>query len=321
MPGFLLLSAIWGGSFALIKVAVDAGVPPVWVACWRCVCGALTLLAVALARRDRLPADPATWAHGLVVALLANALPFTLLATGELRVSSVLAGMLNATTPLTTLLFALALLPEERLTRARLAGLLTGFAGVLVVLGVWQAPAGGTLAGALLCLGSTVCYGAAFSYARRFFTGRAGSAVTLSAVQITLAAALLLPVAPLLAGPPGWPGAVAAGALLVLGAAGTGVAYLLNVRVIRRFGASFAAGVTYLTPVWAALLGGVLLAEPVHWYTGAGAALVVAGVLLARRATTTTAAAPPQASRAGQPIEESASASGASTAGSCGGGR
>ena len=116
-----------------------------------------------------------TWGHAAVVAVLANTAPFVLLAYGEQHVDSVLAGLLNATTPLMTLLFVPLLVPTERITARRVAGLLIGFAGVLCVLGVWRGVAGGTITGTLACLGSTACYGATFAYMQRFFAGALGT--------------------------------------------------------------------------------------------------------------------------------------------------
>ena len=279
----MLLSAIWGGSFALIKVAVDAGVPPVQVALARCLFGALALWVVCFAQRATVPRDPRTWGHAAVVAVLLNSVPFTLLAFGESKVDSVQAGVLNATTPLTTLAFALLVVPGERVTRTRLAGLLLGFAGVLVLLGVWRGLDGDVLAGGLACLGATTCYGAGFACTRRFFSGGAHRASALSAVQITCATVQLGLLAPVLSGPPVWPGAGALLALLVLGAAGTGYAYVLNLDLIREAGPTVAATVTYVTPLWSTALGVLLLAEPVGWNTFAGGAVVIGGILLTRR--------------------------------------
>ena len=279
----MLLSAIWGSSFALIEVAVDAGVPPVQVALARCLFGALALGAICVAQRAAVPRDPRTWGHAAVVAALLNSVPFTLLAFGESRVDSVLAGVLNATTPLTTLAFALLVVPGEQITRTRLAGLLLGFCGVLVLLGVWRGLDGDVLAGGLACLGATTCYGAGFAYTRRFLSGVPHRASALSAVQITCATAQLGLAAPVLSGPPSWPGVSAALALLVLGAVGTGYAYVLNLDLIREAGPTVAATVTYVTPLWSTALGYFLLAEPVGWHTLAGGGVVVGAVLLARR--------------------------------------
>jgi drug/metabolite transporter (DMT)-like permease len=293
LPRFIALSAVWGASFALIKVGVDAGVPPVWVALWRCLFGALALFGICLVRRIRLPRDRATWAHAIVVAALLNAVPFTLMAFGEQLVSSVRAGVLNATTPLATLLFGLVLLPAERLTGRRLVGLALGLLGVLCLLEVWHGmgsggslggglSGGGEFGGGLACLGATLCYGAGFSYTRRWYASRDGSAAALSALQIGCATVELMLVAPFLAGPPSWPGPGAAAALVALGAVGTGWAYILNLRVIRVAGASVAAMVTYATPVWSTAIGALLLAEPVGWHILLGALLVAAGILAAR---------------------------------------
>lgn len=283
VPGFVVLSAIWGSSFALIEIAVDAGVTPLWVALWRCLFGALTLLMLCLVTRAPLPRAPLVWAHAAVVALLLNAVPFALFAYGQTRVSSVLAGVFNATTPLTTLLFALALVPGERPTLTRLTGLATGFVGVLVVLRIWRGGEDGLLLAGLACLGATTCYGAGFAYTRRFFSHRAESAAALSAAQLSCATLHLALVTPWLAGPPAWPGTGAAGALLALGALGTGVAYILNLTVIRAAGATIASTVTYLTPVWSTVLGSVLLEEPFGASTLVGASLVLVGVFVATR--------------------------------------
>jgi drug/metabolite transporter (DMT)-like permease len=282
LPGFALLSAVWGSSFALIKVAVDAGVAPPWVAFARCAVGALTLLAICAITRNPLPRDRTTWGHAAVVALLANAVPFVLLAYGEQHVDSVLAGLLNATTPLMTLLFVPLLVPTERITALRIVGLLVGFAGVLCVLGVWRGIASATVTGTLACLGSTACYGAAFAYTQRFFAGRTGSAAALSGAQLVCASAELAVIAPVLAGLPAWPGVPAGVALLALGALGTGLAYVLNLGVVRAAGPTVASTVTYVIPLWSTAIGAVLLAEPVGWNTAVGGVLVVTGVVVTR---------------------------------------
>ncbi|MFJ2193027.1 DMT family transporter [Kitasatospora sp. NPDC087861] len=283
LPGFVALSAIWGASFALIKVAVEAGVPPLWVALWRCVLGAVTLWTILVLRGERAPRDRALWGHSAVLAVLLNTVPFTLFSFGETRVSSVLAGVMNATTPLFTLLFAVLTVPAERRPGAhRLSGLALGFVGVLTVLGVWRGIGSGEAAGGLACLAAACCYGAGFAYLRRFLSGRPESVVTLSAVQIACATVELAFIAPFAAGAPHWPGAGAAGALLVLGAVGTGLAYLLNLGLVRTAGTAVASAVTYVMPLWSTALGAAFLAEPVGWNALVGGVLVIAAVVLTR---------------------------------------
>ena len=135
---------------------------------------------------------------------------------------------------------------------------------------MWRGVAGATVAGTLACLGSTASYGATFAYMQRFFAGCSGSAAALSAAQLVCASVELAVVAPALAGLPHWPGVPAAVALLALGALGTGLAYVLNLGVIRAAGPTVASTVTYVIPVWSTTIGAVLLAEPVGWNTVVG---------------------------------------------------
>jgi drug/metabolite transporter (DMT)-like permease len=282
MPSFVTLSVIWGSSFALIKVAVDAGVASMWVAFGRCFFGVLALLAVCAVGRVPLPRNPATWCHALAVAMLLNAVPFSLLAYGETQVSSVLAGIYNATTPLTTLLFVLFLVPQEQLTSRRLGGMFVGFAGVLILLGIWRGPGDATLAGTLACLATTASYGAGFAYTRRFYSVREESATALTTAQLLCATVTLALAAPAVSGLPSWPGWRACAGLVALGALGTGFAFMLNIRVIRAAGSTIASMVTYVVPLWSTLFGTVLLSESLSWNTAVGAVVVVGGVFLAQ---------------------------------------
>jgi drug/metabolite transporter (DMT)-like permease len=282
VPSFLVLSTIWGSTFLLIKIAVNAGVGPMWVGLWRCLFGAVALWLMVVVQRLRMPREPAVWGHAAVVALLLNSVPFPLFAFGETKISSVLAGVWNATVPLATLAFVLVLLPDERPSPRRLVGMSTGFLGVLVVLGIWQGVETGPLIGTLSCLGATTCYGAAFAYTRRFLSGRQHSATVLATAQVTCGTVQLGLVTPFVEGAPSWPGWGPMAALVVLGALGTGVAYQLNFTVIRAAGSTVASTVTYLTPLFSTALGAVFLHELVGWNTVAGAALIILGVVLSR---------------------------------------
>ena len=277
-----LVALIWGASFMFIKVELDAGIAPVHVALLRCVFGAAALLAVLAATGDRLPRERGLYRHLVVVAALMNAAPFLLFAYGETEVSSLLAGIFNALTPLLTLLFSFVLLPDEPPTAQKVAGLLVGFLGVLVVLAPWEGAGGTSLLGALACIGAAACYGLAFPYLRRHLSGRPETAVAISAAQVSLGAILLVFLAPVGALPDDPPGLDAWGSILALGALGTGVAYILNFNVVRAAGAQTASMVTYLVPVFAVLLGVVILGEEVTWHEPLGGALIVAGVALAQ---------------------------------------
>jgi drug/metabolite transporter (DMT)-like permease len=284
LPGYLLLAAIWGTSFLFIKVGVRE-LPPLWLSFGRVAAGALTLLVVLAVTRDRLPRDPRLWGHLVVVAALGVVLPFTLFGYGEQRVSSVLAGIWNAATPLVALPLAVLLFRTERMTRARAAGLGVGFLGVLIVLGVWRDVGGSQLTGQLLCFGAAMCYAVAIPYQKKFIAGRAGSGVAIAAGQLLVALAMLAVVAPLLAGTPPAPARLSAPVVwcvLALGALGTGVAFVLNLRVIRYAGASTSTSVTYLMPVVATVVGVLILREHLRWNQPVGALVVIAGVAVSQ---------------------------------------
>jgi drug/metabolite transporter (DMT)-like permease len=278
----LLLALIWGASFMCIKVELDAGLAPVHIAFLRCALGAPALLLILVLTRDRLPRDRSLWRHLLVLGTLMNAAPFALFAYGETEVSSLLAGIFNALTPLMTLLFSIGLLPEEPPTAEKLGGLMVGFLGVLVVLAPWNGLGGGSLLGALACIGAATCYGAAFPYLRRHISGRPETGVAVSAAQVSIGGLLLLVFTPFAALPDEVPGVWAWLSIVGLGCFGTGVAYIFNFNVVREAGAQTASMVTYLVPVFAVICGVAILGEPLSWHEPVGGALIILGVALAQ---------------------------------------
>ncbi|HKP89282.1 MAG TPA: DMT family transporter [Thermoleophilaceae bacterium] len=278
LPAFLLLSAIWGSSFLFIKVGVE-DFAPFQVAFARCALGALALVAILAARRERLPRGRRVWLHLFAIAVLFNSVPFALFAFGETEVSSVVAGISNSTTPLWVMLVSLAVLPEEPPTPARVAGLFVGFAGVLVVLGPWR-DVGGELDGYLACFAAAGCYGLAYPYTRRVLAGRPESGVSLSAAQVLLGTLQLAPFAAITTSAPEAYPLDAVLALVALGAGGTGIAYVINYDLIRRAGAQLASTVTYVVPLFATVLGVLVLDEHLSWNQPMGAAVVLLGVAL-----------------------------------------
>src|SRR5438270_3845859 len=152
-----VLAAIWGCSFLFIKVALE-GVSATQVVLARIALGAATLSIFVLVRRERLPRRGRTWMHLAFMGVIANVIPFLGFSWGEDHgATSGLAGIYNATAPLWTLLFAILVLPQERPSRARVAGLVLGFTGVLIVLAPWRSVAGAHLSGQLACLGAGAC--------------------------------------------------------------------------------------------------------------------------------------------------------------------
>ena len=285
---FGLLAAIWGCSFWWIKLGLGM-LGPVQVAFVRVAVGATTLLLVSALTGTPLPRGRQTWRHLFVAAMLLNSVPFTLFAFGETHISSVLAGIINATTPLTTLAMVLVAFPEEHPTRERVAGLVVGFVGVLVVIGVWQGLGSGEWAGIAACLGAVTCYGVAFPYTRRHLSVLPDSPISLATGQLLVGAVVLLPFAALAGG--GHGPIVLAGVLgmLGLGALGSGIAYILNYQIIGAAGGMTASTVTYLTPLFAVIAGVAFLGEGVAWYEPVGGFIVLLGAAIAQGRLRTTA--------------------------------
>jgi drug/metabolite transporter (DMT)-like permease len=285
---------IWGSSFLLIKVGITE-MHPLYVTFGRVATGALVLLAVLALVRDRLPRDPRLWGHLAVVGAVGTALPFTLFAYGEQRVSSILAGIWNATTPLVALPMAVLVFRTERMTSRRVVGLVLGFIGVLTLLGVWRGVGGAEFTGQAMCFGAALCYGLAVSYQKRFVAGSRESGLALTAVQLTMSTVQLAIAAPLIAGAPPAPTALSGeviASVLVLGVVGTGFAFVINLRNVRLVGASAASMVTYLMPVVAVAVGMLVLGERLTWYQPVGALIVLVGVAVSENLLAARSARP-----------------------------
>jgi drug/metabolite transporter (DMT)-like permease len=278
---FTALAIVWGASFLFIKVGLT-GLSPAQVALARICFGALALIAIAAWRRKPLPRDPALWGHLAVLSVPLCVIPFLLFSWAEQYISSGLAGIFNATTPLITMLIAAAALPTERFTKERTTGLVLGFLGVLTIVGVWHGvDVSHELTAQLACLGATTCYGISFVYIRRFVSGRNVDAPTIALGQVCSGAVVMLLLTPFIATSPVRLDLPIVLSMIALGAFGTGLAYVWNTSIIAAWGASNASAVTYLTPVVGVLLGILILDEPLTWNQPAGAALVVLGILAA----------------------------------------
>jgi drug/metabolite transporter (DMT)-like permease len=278
---FLALASAWGAGFLFMKVGLE-GLSPAQVVLVRLVAGAVVLGVIAAVRRERPPRELVVWAHLAVVAVLLCVAPFLLFAWAMQHVSSGLASIYNATTPLMTMLVALVALPQERPTRSRLAGLLTGFAGVLVVLAPWRGLGGGAGLAQAACLLATASYGIAFVYLRRFVAPRRLPVVTVASVQVGIAAVIMLALTPVIALDRTQMTPRVVASVLALGVFGSGLAYVWNTNVIAAWGATNASTVTYLIPVVSVALGVFVLAERVTWNEPIGAALVAAGFAISQ---------------------------------------
>ncbi|AUN39586.1 DMT family transporter [Tsukamurella tyrosinosolvens] len=279
---FAALAIAWGSSFLFIKEGL-AGLSPTQVTAARMTIGALTLAVVAVGTRAPLIREPRAVAHIAIVAATLCVVPFTLFAWAEERIDSGLASILNATTPLMTVLVTCVALRSERPTPGQLAGLGVGFAGVLVVLAPWASGGSGAVSGQLACLAATASYGIAFVYLRRFVTPLALRAPSVALYQVGIGAAII-DAWVLVADPhPASATPRVISAMLALGALGTGLAYLWNTNIVAAWGAAAAASVTYLTPVVGVVLGVAVLGERPAWNQPLGGLIVLAGIVLSRR--------------------------------------
>ena len=271
----------WGSTFLFIKVA-DEALAPLQVSLGRVLIGAAMLAAVLAARGERLPSGVRTWAKLAVAAVLLNVAPFTLFAYGERHVSSVLAGIWNATVPLFTLPVAILVVADEHATARRLAGLAVGFVGVLIVLGVWRGLGATSLAGNLMCLGAAASYGLGFPYARRYLARRPEGSLSLATAQLICGAVILAVATPLFTHAPHGVAAKHVLSLLGLGVLGTGLTFLLNYSLVRDVGATVTSTVAYVIPIVSTVLGILALGEPLTWYEPVGAAVIVLGAIMAQ---------------------------------------
>jgi drug/metabolite transporter (DMT)-like permease len=284
------LAAIWGCSFLFISVGVRE-LPPLYLALGRVIAGSVVLLAILVMKREALPRDPRMWAHSFVAGAIGSAIPWTLFGYGEERIPSLLAGIWNGITPLIVLPIAVLIFRTEVFSAQRGLGLLIGFTGMLVVLGAWRVDSGADLVGQGLCMLAAVFYGLAIPYQKRFLAGTTASGTALSAMLLLCATVQLAVVAPIVTGqapPAPWSLSIEVVlSVLALGALGSGLAFVLNMRNIRLIGASRSSMVTYLMPIFSILVGVIVLHEHITWYQPVGGLIVLLGVAVSQGLLTT----------------------------------
>jgi drug/metabolite transporter (DMT)-like permease len=281
VPIYIALGIVWGCSFIFIKLGLEF-LTPYGVAFGRCALGAITLLIALKIKGFTLPRDRSTWFHLWVVSLLLNVIPGILFAVAETEVTSILAGIINAVTPLMTMLAIMIAFRDEVLKRNQVIGLITGFIGVLIVLGAWQGLGSNPwwAVGALLL--AVACYGISFPYSRKNVLPRKLQPETMAATQLVAATITLLPmfiwdgiaentfpIGPVLA-------------MLALGIFGSGFAYIWNFKIMSAAGSAIASSVTFVTPVVAVLVGIIFLGESITWNEPVGGLVVLFGAATAQ---------------------------------------
>jgi drug/metabolite transporter (DMT)-like permease len=278
---FVLLGAIWGCSFWWIKLGLEV-MSPVDVAFARLAGGAATLAVISVFTRTPLPRALKTWGHLFVLAALLNSVPFTLFSYGETHISAVLAGLINAVTPIATVIVVVFVLRQEQPSAKIIGGLVIGLVGVIVVIGVWNGFGANQLLSIGACLLAVFCYGFGFSYARGHLSTLDHKPVALATGQVMCGTIQTLPFSLAFGHLHDHRPVSSLVALGALGVLGTGVAYILNFQVVRHAPATIASSVTYLTPVFAVVVGAAFLGESVSWNEPVGALLILIGAALAQ---------------------------------------
>lgn len=277
----ILLSVVWGGSFLFVGIAVKE-LPPLTIVALRVVLAAIVLRLVLAVMGMGLPRERSVWLAFLGMGILNNAIPFTLIVWGQSHIASGLASILNATTPLFTVVVAHALTTDERLTGQRMAGVVVGFAGVALMIGATAFEVrDASIPAQVAVLGAALSYAFAGVFGRRFKAMGLAPLPT-AAGQVTASSVLLLPLALLVERPWSLPLPSAGALLSVAGLAllSTAFAYILFFRLLARAGATNVGLVTFLIPVSAILFGGLILGERLELRHFAGMGLIGAGLIL-----------------------------------------
>jgi len=274
----ILLSVLWGGSFFFAEIAL-VELRPFSVVFGRVVLAAATLLLLVRLTGGRMPRDPRLWGAFFVMGTVNNFIPFSLIVWGQTQITSGLASILNATTPVFTVIMAHFFTRDEKLTANRFAGVILGIAGVVVMIGpAALAGLGANVLAQLAVVGAAVSYGVAGVYGRRF----AGTPPLVTAAgQVTASSVLMFPVM-LIADRP-WtlamPAAETWAAVLGIALVSTAAAYVIFFRILATAGATNIMLVTLLVPVSAILLGVLVLGETLAPLHIAGMVLIGLGLL------------------------------------------
>jgi drug/metabolite transporter (DMT)-like permease len=273
----VLLSVLWGGSFFFAGFALRE-LPPLTIVLARVAFAAALLTPVMWTRDIGFPAGVNGWKPFFIMALLNNVIPFSLIVFGQTMIASGLASVLNATTPLFTVL-VMAAFREEALNLRRIAGTMLGLVGVIILRGPQLEASRTQTIGILLCLGAALSYGFAGLWGRRHLSRIAP--LTSASCQLICSSAVMLVLAALIEWPQGlhMPGAATWWSLLGFAALSTALAYIVFFRILVRSGASNVMLVTLLVPMTAILLGHLMLGESLNPDEIAGA-LVIGSALI-----------------------------------------
>ena len=275
------LATVWGGSF-LFNAILVAELPVITIVAIRVTVAALTLWAFVRITGRKIPTSPQVWGALLILGVLNNAIPFSLIVQGQTQITSGLASILNATTPLFTILVAGFFLTDERFNGLRVLGVIVGFLGVILMVGPEALGGLGAYFWAQLCaLGAALSYGFASVFGRRFRELKVDP-VMVATGQVTMSSLVLWPIALWIDGPQDILGISFNAAVSMFGLAVlcTSFAYILYFRILERAGATNISLVTFLVPISAIILGFLVLGETIFIKEIIGMALIGLGLAI-----------------------------------------
>ncbi|WP_293264693.1 DMT family transporter [Neptunomonas sp.] len=274
----IVLSVLWGGSFFFVGVAVT-DLPPLTIVLLRVGLAAIALWSIALIMGLRPPKSVGVWVAFLGMGLLNNVIPFVLIVWGQTQIASGLASILNAATPIFAVVVAGILLPDERATPLKLAGVAVGFIGVVVMIGLPALGGVDSLLAQVAIIAATLSYAFAGVYGRRFKVMAINPIIT-AAGQVTASALVLTPITLMVDGPldVAGPSMGTWAAIVGLAVLSTAVAYVLYFKILERAGATNLLLVTLLVPISAILLGSLFLNESLELVHLVGMALIALGL-------------------------------------------
>jgi drug/metabolite transporter (DMT)-like permease len=279
---YAIAGLIWGASFLFIELALTF-LTPIGVAFGRTFFGALAMVVAMVIFKSKLPTSFEAWKRLTIAGILMSSIPFVLFAYAQTQVTSALAAIINAVTPITTVIVLLVAFRTEKLKPHVVAGIIIGLLGVLVVLGAWQGFGENSPLAIVAMLIAVILYGIGTPYVRKYVTPLNLATEVSVFGQIGTAALTLLPFyllsGPLITAVPDLPSVAA---IVTLGALGSGVAYLLYYKILDVVGSAIASSVTYITPVIAVILGVILLGEKLHWYEPVGGVIVILGAAISQ---------------------------------------
>jgi drug/metabolite transporter (DMT)-like permease len=279
---FIPMALIWGSSFLFIELSLQL-TTALGVAFWRTFLGGLAMMLLLAFLKIQLPKKLTHFLHLWVAGLLMSAFPFSMYAFAQQQTTSILAAIMNATTPMFTLLAILTLFRSQRQSSTAIIGLLVGLVGVGITLGIWQGFGENDELAILALLLASISYGIGTPYIRKFVIPLGLPPISAAGVQVMTSAMTLLPfyvlIGPLFVAEPRFE---TVSALLLLGVLGSGIVYALFYGVVAEAGSTVAANVTYTNPVIATFWGILLLGEPLHWYEPVGGLLVLLGAYLSQ---------------------------------------